>query len=256
MTMAYELTPPNGGFSDLLSVLAGRVSNYARWNDTQHWRDRDGVALTGQYLVGAIDEGLQHWKDKVPTLRLDKPLPDPDELNSAIPKTEWQKGVTGEPEPPWHKVVVVLLIDPATGALYKFTSPTQGARIAFELLREALITMHVLRGSECMPLVALGQRPMKTKFGMGTRPHFEIIGWKTPGGDGAKAIPAQPPTPQLPGPAAAPSPMPTPPAALATASVQTRQPKPPVNLAANTVAAMGDVKPVSSSEVLNDEIKY
>jgi hypothetical protein len=108
-----------------------------------------------------------------------------------------------------------------------------------------------------MPLVNLGERPMKTNFGLKQRPSFEIIAWKTPGDD-AKAVAAKAPTPQLSGPVAAPTPTPTPTPTAAPASkpAQQRQPKPKptVNLAAETVAAMGDVKPVSLAEELDDEI--
>ena len=41
--------------------------------------------------------------------------------------------------------------------------------------------MRMVRGARVMPLVNLGERPMKTKFGMKTRSHFEIVDWKTPG---------------------------------------------------------------------------
>ena len=259
--MSNDLTPPEDGFGGSLGDLTKRVNNFARWNDTQHWRDRDGIALTGQYLVGAVDEGLQHWKDKVPKLLLDKPLTDPDLLNSEIPVTEWEKGLTGGPEPPWHKVVLVLLIDPATGALYKFISHTWGARIAFDLLQEAVIVMRSLRGAQVLPLVNLSERPMKTKFGTGMRPHFEIIGWKTPGGDPA-AIPPKP-TLQIAGPVATSTPTtstrpatpaPSTPTAPPTKPAQPRQPKPPVNLSDYTMAVMGEVKPVTTEEFLNDSL--
>ncbi len=51
----------------------------------------------------------------------------------------------------------------------------------------------MLRGVPVMPVVKLSARPMKTKFGIKTRPHFDIIGWETPGDIGA--LPAKP-TPQ------------------------------------------------------------
>jgi hypothetical protein len=249
--MSNDLTPPDDGFGGSLGDLTKRVSNFARWNDTQHWRDRDGIAMTGQYLIGVVGEGLRRWKDKVPTLLLEKPLPDPDQLNSEIPITEWENGLTGNPQPPWRRVVLVLLIDPATGALYQFISDTWGARIAFNLLQEAVIVMRSLRGAQVLPLVNLSERPMKTNFGWSTRPHFEIISWKTPGGDPA-AIPPKP-TPQIAAPA--PTPTPTPPATPATTPpAQPRQPKQPVNLSEYTKAVMGDVKPVTTEEFLDDSL--
>jgi hypothetical protein len=94
---------------------------------------------------------------------------------------------------------------------------------------------------------------------MRQRPHFEIVGWKTPGDD-AK-LPAKPTPPQISGPAAAPasphlalsSPAapPTPPS-----SPQSRQSKPAVDLTADTVAAMGEVEPVTQEEFFNDKIPW
>jgi hypothetical protein len=108
---------------------------------------------------------------------------------------------------------------------------------------------------------------MKMKFGMGTRPHFEMVGWKTPGGD-ANAIPVQPAAPQLTGPAATETP-PTPATAPANAKGSPTQaqpepvpearrpkPKPAVNITSETLKVMGDVKPVSTSEILADEISW
>ena len=117
--------------------------------------------------------------------------------------------------------------------------------------------MRALRGTRVMPVVNLSERPMKTNFGMRTRPHFEIIDWKTPGDD-AKAIPAKPATPQLSGPAVAPAE--TPPAAPRPPSnpAQPHQakPKPPVKLASETLDAMGDVKPVTTGEIIDDDIPW
>jgi hypothetical protein len=110
-------------------------------------------------------------------------------------------------------------------------------------------------------LANLSERPMKKRYGMGLRPHFEIIGWKTPGGD-ANAILVQPAAPQLAGPAAAE----TPPASnTAPASAESNpaqpkpevrqaKPKPAVNVTSETLTVMSDVKPVSTNELLDDEI--
>jgi hypothetical protein len=123
--------------------------------------------------------------------------------------------------------------------------------------------MRALRGTRVMPVVHLSERPMKTNFGMGRRPHFEIIDWKTPGDD-AKAISAKP-TPQLAGPAVAP--VETPPAPPVTPSPTSSptsnpaqpyqaKPKPAVPLASETLTAMGDVKPATTEEILDDKMPW
>jgi hypothetical protein len=112
-----------------------------------------------------------------------------------------------------------------------------------------------------MPIINLTERTMKTNFGMGMRPHFEIIGWKTPGEDAA--VLAKPTTPQLSSPAAAAENPPASASAAATSAptpasgaTRPRQAKPPVNLSAETLAAMCDIKPVTTGEILNDEIPW
>jgi hypothetical protein len=269
VTKTHEPEPDqDDGFSG--SLASGRLikGTLARWTDSTHWVDRDGLALPSPLLVVAINEVLQMWKGGKATVIPDKPLPVPDELNAAIPVREWEIGPDEKPRPPWQHVIVVYFVDLATGAFYTYAAPTVGAHIAYDALKESVITMRALRGTKCMPLVNLSERPMKTKFGMKVRPHFEIVGWKTPGEDG-KAVQAKP-TPQLTGPAAepastptptptptrTPTPTPTPTPASPSAPVQKRKPKPPVNLAAETVAALSDVKPVSLSEELDDEVGF
>ena len=148
---------------------------------------------------------------------------------------EWEAGLDGRPKAPWTHQKVVYLLDPATGSFLTFMNSTVGTRIAWETLRERVITMRALRGARVLPLVRLGHRPMKTSFGMKHRPEFEIVGWKRPGDDG-DAI-GGPSTPQLAGPTAA-----TPPAAAK-----------PVDEAAKTLSALGEVSPPSLSEEMGGD---
>jgi hypothetical protein len=237
------------------------IKNYARWTDTAGWFDRDGQPLPAAMLAPAINEGLRKWKNNVADFIWDKPLPDPQQLNNTIPKSEWEKGLnSNELRPPWEKIIAVILVDPSTGAVFRYTSSTVGARIAFDALREAVVTMRMLRGTKVIPLVNLGERPFKTNFGMKKRPHFQVVGWKSPGEDD-KAI-ATKPAPQLSGPTAAAAPQtPAAPAAAPTSAPETAvpyqaKPKPPVSLASDTLATMGDVKPATTSEILDDSVPW
>jgi hypothetical protein len=228
-----------------------------KWNDTAHWADRDGLTPPSPLLVIAINNILQKWKDGKAEIINEKPLPDPAQLNSTIPIAEWERGIDNTPRPPWSHVVVVYFVNLTTGEFFTYASATIGAHIAYDALKEAVITMRTLRGTRVMPIVNLSERPMKTKFGMKRRPHFEIIGWKTPGDDG-KAVPVKPMPPQISGPVIAPAETPPAPAPATSPAVQPRQPmpKPPVNLATETLAAMGEVKPVTSNEILDDQIPW
>ena len=281
--MSNEVTIPSDGpqtddgFSgSSRSQRVGRGS-YLKWNDKQGWIDRDGIAAPSPLLVVGVNEILRRWKDNVAEDLIEKPLPDPDELNAAIPVKEWEVGVDGKPRKPWAHTVIVYLVNLDTGETYTYAASTTGAHIAYDALKESVITMRALRGTKCVPLVNLGERPMKMKFGMGMRPHFEIIGWKTPGED-ANAIPGQPAAPQLSGPAATETPPAPTTAPLAHSNVtsgrvengpaqpqanpQARpkplqaKPKPPVNVSSATLTAMGDVKPVTTGEFLNDDVPW
>ena len=96
------------------------------WNDAKHWRDRDGLKPPEQLLVTGVDTALQRWIGGKPQVIRDKPLPDPDDLNSAIPIGEWEKGVDGQPRPPWAHVVVVYGID----SLWALLTPSSARRPA------------------------------------------------------------------------------------------------------------------------------
>jgi hypothetical protein len=259
--MANDLTPQEPEADDGFhgSLTAGRLlkGTFIKWTDADHWKDRDGLTPPSPLLVVAVDEALQKWKDKKPEVIRDKPLPNCKALNDAIPLSEWERGIDGKPREPWTHIVVVYLVDLSTGGFFTYASATLGGHIAFDALKEAVITMRALRGAKVMPVVNLDERPFKTSFGQRRRPHFAVVSWKTPGGE-AKAVPAKP-TPELTGPAAAAAPASAPVSTAAnSAAAQPYQakPKPAVNLGNETLAAMGDVKAVTASEVLDDELPF
>ena len=148
--------------------------------------------------------------------------------------------------------------------------------------------MQMMRGTSCWPLVNLEERPMKLFGGaIGKRPHFGIVEYKTPGGEKAATTPD---VPQLTGPtemlAETPvQPNESPAAQTAEAPLQpsvrpaaTSREKlaallnKPDSVQANsgakpaqpkakpavkpTLAAMGDVKPVTSKEIMDDDIGW
>jgi len=48
--------------------------------------------------------------------------------------------------------------------------------------------MRRLRGQDVCPIIELSKAPMKTRFGMKSRPEFRIVDWCTFGGGGKAAI--------------------------------------------------------------------
>jgi hypothetical protein len=251
--------PPEPDDDGYHGSLKGRLlrGTSIKWNDTAHWADRDGLTPPSPLLVIAINEILQKWKDGKAEIINEKPLPDAAQLNGTIPIAEWERGIDNTPRPPWAHVVVVYLVNFTTGEFFTYASATTGGHIAYDALKEAVITMRALRGTRVMPVVNLSERPMKTKFGMKRRPHFEIVGWKTPGDD-SNAVPVKPMPPQISGPVIAPVETPPVPAPEASSAAHLRQAKPktPVNLTTETLAAMGQVKPLTSNEIFDDEISW
>jgi hypothetical protein len=207
---------------------------FLKWgaDNNPRWRDQDGCAPPKQLVAIFINERLCRWQEGQPDYITEKPLPDPDELNKQIPKDTWEKGLNGEPRPPWEHQAVLGLIDPGTGMKFIFSSSTVGAHICTDELREAVAMMRLLRGVKVVPVVELSEKPMRTKYKMSLRPYCRIIDWKILGGDGG-AIPVQPVAPQLPAPA--------PEAA-----------KPQAN---ETLEKMGAVEPVTQ-EIIDDMIPW
>jgi hypothetical protein len=153
------------------------------------WTDGDGVPFPPetQLLVLATAMALQHWKDKKPVETILKtpgqPLPDLDALNKKIPKKEWEIGLDGTPRPPWGRQHIMYLLNPHDAALHTFINGTVGAAIAVDRLRDKVVWMRQLRGSNVHPLVKLDTKPMKTRFGPKQRPEFTILEWRQFGGD-------------------------------------------------------------------------
>ena len=245
------------------TARGGRNANYLKWT-AEGWRDRDGMPPPQPLLVISVDEFLRCWKNREATYIRDKPLPNVDEINATIPLSEWEKTKDGKPRPPWEFTVGVYLVSLANGERYTFASATVGAQIAQERLKEAVVTMRMIRGDKAMPLVELKERPMKTQYKMASRPHFEIVGWKTPG-ENQSAIAAPPAAPQLSSPAAAKSSVSEPatktkPETITSGPIDKPEPakqvaKPKRQVSA-TLAQMGDVKPATTTEIIGDNLPY
>jgi hypothetical protein len=107
----------------------------------------------------------------------DKPLPDLDELNAAIPKEEWELDMDGKPRPPWSNTFKIFFLDTATGERSIYATSTIGGKIAWGRLVDKTQWMRRLRGENVVARVELDVAPMKTRFGMKKRPDFKILEW-------------------------------------------------------------------------------
>jgi hypothetical protein len=210
-------------------------------------------------LVLGLTTVLRRWKDNRPEYITEHPLPDPGELNRAIPIEQWELGLDGKPRPPWTLTYVIYLVELTTGALFTYAHDTFGAMQAYNALEERIAVMRVLRGEYVFPVVRLEKRPWKSAtYGMQMRPHLEPTGdWRSPGS--FQSVP-QSPTPQISGPVTATPPASTPTTPATPASTPSTPPAPPPAAAASAPPSSTildhtkPVKPVTVGELIADEL--
>jgi hypothetical protein len=253
--------PVSGGLP--LGLSSDRVTRGipARWAETTGWVDRDGLPMSSPILVVGYTTVLRRWKDNKPEDITEHPLPDPEQLNLAIPVAKWELGMDGKPRKPWALTYVIYMVNLKNGALFTYANSTFGAMLCYTQLEEQVAVMRMLRGEQVYPIAKLERRPMKTAFGMKTRPHLEIIDWRAPGGS-VLTVP-QSPSPQLTGPASPATPA-TPAASTPTSSTSpstaTPPTTPPPASPASSASAVLDntkpVKPVTVAELVADEIPW
>jgi hypothetical protein len=172
--MSNELVQQNFNDDDTTDNRAIQ-GQFLKFTTAATWETADGVAIEPGRRLIALGSAtvLQYWHggaliDTIPK-KPGKPFPNVDELNAKIPTSEWEAGLSGEPRPPWQLQRMVYLLDPQTAERFTFSSGAIGAKIAVSNLRDRTNTMQSLRGANVRPLIALGAKPMKTRFGVRQR---------------------------------------------------------------------------------------
>jgi hypothetical protein len=155
-------------------------------------KDRNPIPIGTRLLVHELDAILQKWKGGEAVVIERDPvtgkLPDVDDLNDQIPRSEWELDLNGNPRPPWERTFRVFLLDPDTGQKFAFINATAGASMAFSDLKGAMQTKRFLHGVDLYPIVLLQVKQWKPeKFAARLRPYFHPVEWIQPGG-GALAI--------------------------------------------------------------------
>ena len=289
MSISTPASPNGGGLRQRL--LRGTL---LKWNEVDGYLDRDGVQpVEGPYLLWAMGDGYQRWKAQTIVEEIiDKPLPDLDQLNGAIPISEWEPGLDGHPRTPYSHQYCVYLLDPNDGQFFTLMNSTVGMKMLWESLAERWEVMRHLRGADVIAVVNLATRPFRTaKWRIKYRPDLKILEWRKPGsGSGDRLAGPVAPTPQLPpaqsassappAPSAPPAQTSTPapvPAPMPGASTSPHAPPPPprsVNPPApppppparpappgeqkrtDGLAFLDEVKPPTLREELNDDLPF
>jgi hypothetical protein len=139
------------------------------------------------------DVVIRRWRENrvIETIR-EKPLPDIDLLNQAVPQSEWED-LNGDPRPPYERAHVVYLLDLDTCERSTFISPTKGAAIAVSRLKDKVFWMRKMRNNNTIvPQVELAWAPFPTKYGLRKRPDFKVVGWIDLSGGGSLPPPSAP----------------------------------------------------------------
>jgi hypothetical protein len=202
---------------------AGVVDNFAGWDDgvegddrpenagiiqgtlvkfsaEGQWVDREGNEISGELELVAADviRLVQKWQDQKPVetiiLQPHQKFPDVEAMNEAVPRDEWEEGPAGL-HGPWQAQHLLYLVNLETMDKYSFPSSTIGGRVAIRDLRDRIMWMRRLKGSDVYPVVVLGRSWMNTKYGGRWRPTFIIKRWVRLGGSQAEALPPSPVTP-------------------------------------------------------------
>jgi len=204
-------------------------------------------------LVLGHETVLRRWQNKRPEYITEHPLPNPDDLNAAIPIDQWELGLDGKPSRPWKITYVIYLVDLKTGALYMYAHDTFGAMQCYCILEERIAVMRMLRGEHVFPIVRLDKRQWKSAtYGIQMRPHLEPTGdWRSPGG-GLQSV-QRTPAPQISRPSTPTPPISTPTTPATPPSTPTAPP-PPAAAASTILDHTKPVKPVTVGELITDEL--
>ena len=138
------------------------VGNLIKYVSDSGWTEGGLPVESNKKLAAvAVNKVLQRWQEeRVVETIAQRPLPDPDEMNAAIPQSEWEEGPDGKPRPPWQLAHIVYLLEIETCEKLTFVSATIGAKIAVSALQDRVAWMRKLRGTDVVPQVELSLKPM------------------------------------------------------------------------------------------------
>lgn len=181
MTATNIATTTNDGFDVQENTSSSSIiGTMMKFTEGQYRINKDQVVPIGTPLVAkAVVTAWVHWVDQKPAEhRITQPgkshplrdeLPDQDEA-------AWPPGLNQEPSDPWRDTRYLHLVDQKTGADYTFITDGVGGRQGIADLKNAIANVRHAHPA-ALPIVALNSVPMKTKFGVRSRPQFNVVEW-------------------------------------------------------------------------------
>ena len=134
-------------------------------------------------LIGIdVSRIVQRWKDKTPieTIIIEpgQQIPDVEEMNEKVPKSEWIDGADGKKRGPWQFQRLFCLLDPRDMTKYTYATGTIGGEIAIRDVTDKVKWMRRFRGGRVYPVLTLSDTHMKTKYGSTTAAelHHQALG--------------------------------------------------------------------------------
>jgi hypothetical protein len=159
------------------------------------WVTGAGIEVSPELELIVVDRArvVQRWANNLPAetiwLGHGEKLPDIEQMNAAVPKSEWRaREGSDKLEGPWQPQNVIYLLDPQTLDRFSYPTWTTGGNICVDDIASKTRSMRKLRGEHVYPVVTLGDTFMPTRFGGRQRPHFIIKRFIT-FGEANKALP-------------------------------------------------------------------
>src|SRR5262249_32936170 len=158
MTQQTSNVPvPTTGFGFTGPSLLAEGSVLCKWDNENGWHDRDGSAMPDPVIALGVRRGVRRWQNQELIEEIvDHPLPDCDKLNEAVPQSEWETGLNGEPQEPYKLWHAIYLLNPVDATVFSFLNCTVGISICAGRLESSLRAMQMMRGANAFPVCKLG----------------------------------------------------------------------------------------------------
>jgi hypothetical protein len=146
----------NDGFEDAGAgddPLVNRIiqGDLVKFTNQATWVTRGGEELSGNLELVAVNviRVVQKWADGQPietrVLGPGEKLPNLEELNAAVPQSEWREGPDGKLRGPWEAQFLVYLLNADTAERFTYATGTTGGGIA---VRDLIYTPDSLKSRE------------------------------------------------------------------------------------------------------------